>query len=253
LAGPLVRAETAKPNLDQAIDQVLKEQPYQWRQPLPEAREQNAFVRWTDSLLRSLRGFRDAVGRGWKRFVSWLRSLSGSQPEKKANTPPPAVSLQAVSWIVIVVLAGLLAALLLRSARLRAQRVDAPALPAGPVAIDLEDPSVLASQLPENEWIAMARDFMARGDYRMALRAWFLASLAFLASRELVAIARSKTNLDYLREVRRRARSVNGLETLFAGGIQSFESAWYGLHEVGDSEVDRFAANFERMRGLLPA
>jgi hypothetical protein len=98
---------------------------------------------------------------------------------------------------------------------------------------------------------------MARGDYRMALRAYFLASLAFLAARELLAIGRSKTNLDYLREVRRRARSVSGLDALFAGGVQSFESAWYGLHDVHDSDVQQFAANFEQMRSLagrtLPA
>jgi len=126
-----------------------------------------------------------------------------------------------------------------------------PPLPVGPVAIDLEDPAVLASQLPENEWIAMARGFIAKGDFRMALRAYFLASLAFLASRELLAIGRAKTNLDYLREVRRRARSVSGLDALFAGGIETFESAWYGLHDVGDSDVNRFASNFERMRGMV--
>jgi len=87
----------------------------------------------------------------------------------------------------------------------------------------------------------------------MALRAYFLANLAFLASREMVAIGRSKTNLDYLREVRRRARSVSGLEPLFAGGVRTFEGAWYGLHDVADTDVREFAANFERMRGLLPA
>ena len=100
-------------------------------------------------------------------------------------------------------------------------------------------------------FVALARDFTARGDYRMALRAYFLASLAFLASREMVAIGRSKTNLDYLREVRRRARSVAGLDVLFAGGIQTLEGAWYGLHDVANSDVDRFAANFESMRGLV--
>ena len=246
-------AEAPKPDLNHSIDQVLKEQPYQWRQPLPEATEQNAFVRWTDSLFQSMKSWFEALGRAWQRFLYWLRHLGGSQPVSKSNVAPPAVSLRAISWIVIVVLAGALVALLLRSKWTRGSRKDLASAPVGPAPIDLEDPSVLASQLPENEWIALARDFMARGDFRMALRAYFLANLAFLASREMVAIGRSKTNLDYLREVRRRARSVSGLEPLFAGGVRTFEGAWYGLHDVADTDVREFAANFERMRGLLPA
>jgi len=163
------------------------------------------------------------------------------------------LGLTAFSWIVIVVLAGALVALLMRAKLPRRNSSRVPAMPAGPAAIDLEDPSVLASQLPENEWIAMARDFVARGDHRMALRAYFLASLAFLASKELVVVGRSKTNLDYLREVRRRARSAAGLDGLFGHGIEAFESAWYGLHEVGVSDVSCFEENLERMRSLLPA
>lgn len=249
---PVLRAaEPPKEDLNHAIDQVLKEQPYQWREPLPAAREQNPFVRWTDNLFRSVRGLFVALKRGWLWFLNWLRNLSGAQPEKKSNTGPPAAGLRAISWIVIVVLAGALVALLMRSQWKRLRRRDIAPSPAGPVPIDLEDPSVLASQLPENEWIAMARDFMVRGDFRMALRAYFLASLAFLAARELLAIGRSKTNLDYVREVRRRARSLSGLEALFAGGVQAFESAWYGLHDVADSDVRQFAANFDRMRALV--
>jgi len=250
LAG-LVRAADAPRDLRQAVDQVLREQPYRWRQPLPAAKDQNAFVRWTDNLMAKIRGSIEAVKRGFRRFVDWLREWLGSRPESKGNAPPPIVTLRAVSWMVIVILAGALIALLMRTKLLSFGRGSVAPMPAGPMAIDLSDPSVLASQLPENEWIEMARDFLARGEFRMALRAYFLASLAFLAAREMLVVGRSKTNLDYLREVRRRARSVSGLEGLFAGGIRSFESAWYGLHEVGDSEVRGFAENFERMRGLV--
>jgi hypothetical protein len=250
---PAAKAELpgTGPDLNRAIDQVLRESPYQWRQPPAAPKEQNAFVRWTDNLFRSVRHSFAWVRRVWNDFVDWLRNHA--TPPKKSNAPPPVLGLTAFSWIVIVVLAGALVALLMRAKLPRRNSSRVPAMPAGPAAIDLEDPSVLASQLPENEWTAMARDFMARGDYRMALRAYFLASLAFLASRELVVVGRSKTNLDYLREVRRRARSAAGLDGLFARGIEAFESAWYGLHEVGVSDVSRFEENLERMRSLLPA
>jgi hypothetical protein len=81
-------AEAPKPDLNHSIDQVLKEQPYQWRQPLPEATEQNAFVRWTDSLFQSMKSWFEALGRAWQRFLYWLRHLGGSQPVSKSNVAP---------------------------------------------------------------------------------------------------------------------------------------------------------------------
>jgi hypothetical protein len=247
---PAVRAaEPAK--LNTAIDQVLSEPAFQWRQPEAAPKEQNAFVRWTDNLFKSIRNSLRGLRRLWSDFVDWLKGQT-PPPPKKGDVPPPAVSLRVLSWLVIVILAGALAALLIRAKRVPRSPDSAP-LPAPPLAIDLEDPSLLASQLPESEWLALARDFLARGDYRMALRAYFLASLAFLASKELVAIGRSKSNLDYLGEVRRRARSLRGLDALFAAEILTFESAWYGLHDVGDSEVRGFAETFERMRSMIPA
>jgi hypothetical protein len=247
---PAVRAES-KPDLNHALDQVLREPAYQWRQPLP-PEKQNAFVRWTDHLFESIGDSMRWLQRKWAEFVDWLRNQTPPAP-KKGNAPPPALGLRALSWIAIAILAGALVALLLRAKVSRSRAGEAVPVPAGPVAIDLEDPSVLASQLPEAEWIALARDYMARGDYRMALRAYFLGNLAFLASKEMVAIGRSKTNLDYLRELRRRSRAIRGLDGLFGAGIQAFESAWYGLHEVGGSDVAQFAENFERMRSLIPA
>jgi hypothetical protein len=243
-------AESPPSDLRQSIDQVLKEQPYQWREPLAPAKEQNAFVRWTDNLMARFRRSMQVVRRELARFIDWLRDLLGSRPEPKSNAAPPVLGLSVFAWLVILFLAGALVALLMHSKIFQGHRGKAEALPSGPPAIDLEDPALLANQLPEDEWIAMAQDFMSRGEFRMALRAWFLASLAFLASREMLVIAKAKTNKDYQREVRLRARTAAGVDSLFASGVLSFESAWYGLRTVSDSEVQGFAATFHNMRKL---
>lgn len=245
---PVARA--ADTPLRRAADQVLTEAPYQWREPLPEAKDQNAFVRWTDRLFAGVQSAWDWCDRQVNRFFRWLRDLFRSGGEPKPGDAPPTAALSLFAWLAIATLAGAVLVAAFRSRLLRRGPAKTGSLPAAPPPIDLEDPGVIASQLPESEWIAMARDLAARGDYRTALRAWFLASLAYLASREMLVVARSKTNLDYLSEVRRRSRSVAGLEPLFATAVRSFESAWYGLHEVDGSEVEGFAANFERMRSL---
>ena len=102
--------------------------------------------------------------------------------------------------------------------------------------------------MPEDEWLRLANEMLAKGDLRLALRAFYLATLAHLAAREIVSIARFKSNRDYETEVNRRARGATELRAAFADNVQSFDRAWYGLYEVTTDGVARFRSNFERIR-----
>ncbi|HWB58964.1 MAG TPA: DUF4129 domain-containing protein, partial [Chthoniobacteraceae bacterium] len=99
-----------------------------------------------------------------------------------------------------------------------------------------------------DEWMKMARDMMARGEFRLAIRALFLAMLSNLSLRELISIARYKSNRDYQRELRRRLGAQGDLPGLFGESVSIFEEAWYGDHVVTDETVGRFSANIERMK-----
>src|SRR5207302_1787870 len=59
---------------------------------------------------------------------------------------------------------------------------------------DLTREDVSAADRPEEEWVALARDFALRGDFRMAVRALYLATLACLARRQLIALHKGKSN-----------------------------------------------------------
>jgi hypothetical protein len=80
------------------------------------------------------------------------------------------------------------------------------------------------------------------------LRALFLANLSHLATRELIAIARFKSNRDYQRELHRRAHTLPVLITAFGDNVTAFERAWYGMHEVTPAALDEFTANLKRIR-----
>jgi len=112
----------------------------------------------------------------------------------------------------------------------------------------LADENVLASQLPEEEWLKLAREQADRGDLRLALRALYLAGLAHLAARELVSLARFKSNRDYQLEVTRRARAQLELRRAFEENVAEFDRVWYGLYTVSHEAYARFHANLERMR-----
>ena len=125
-----------------------------------------------------------------------------------------------------------------------------PAIASEPIppAPDITDENVHADQLPADGWTRLARELLERGEFRLALRAFFLASLSHLAARNLISIARFKSNRDYERELRRRGHSWPDLLSTFGENLLAFERIWYGLHNVNRDLVEQFAANVERMR-----
>jgi hypothetical protein len=89
---------------------------------------------------------------------------------------------------------------------------------------------------------------VSRGELRLALRAFYLASLAHLAQREFIRLERYKSNHDYDRELQRRARGNGVLLEAFDENLLAFERAWYGDHDVTPGMLDGFSQNMERIR-----
>jgi hypothetical protein len=122
---------------------------------------------------------------------------------------------------------------------------------AGAVPVRLEDEHVTPDRLPEDQWIEMAERCLLEQDYLLALRAFYLANLAWLGRREWIAIHAGKTNREYEGDLRRRARGLAEARGLFSQNIAAFERAWYGLHEVAADDVEMFRERNGRMKTLL--
>jgi len=245
--------------LSQSIDQVLQKREFAWRMPREEPVETEAPKSW---LARALLAFvemtRDAVkaaARGLLQALRWVgRMLLKLWPGALSNQPGLSrwssgllYSLQIVLLLLISFLAGVLAVLILRACR-RRRRPDV--LLAEPVALrpDLTDENVAADQLPEDGWLNMAREMMEQGNLLLALRAFYLASLAHLAAREMISIAIFKSNREYETELRRRARSLPEVQNAFSQNVAAFDRAWYGLHEVTRDALQEFQSNLARIR-----
>ena len=117
--------------------------------------------------------------------------------------------------------------------------------------VNLRDDHLLANQLPEDGWMALAEDCARQGDLRSALRALYLANLAWLGRGEWIAIHPGKTNREYELEVRRKARGFPEARALFAANIASFERAWYGMHEVTAGDLEMVRQRLQRMKALI--
>jgi hypothetical protein len=133
------------------------------------------------------------------------------------------------------------------------RRAGPPKAKARPVEarVDIRDETLTAAGLPRDRWLALARELMERQDFRHALRALYLAVLAQLGDHRRVAIARYKSNRDYLDELTRRAHAEPELLDLFTRCMLAFERAWYGMHPVAEAQLTRFMTDQERIAALV--
>ena len=99
----------------------------------------------------------------------------------------------------------------------------------------------------------LARELMERGELRLAMRAFYLASLARLAQQNLISLAKFKSNHDYQRELGRRGHSLPELLGLFAENVTVFDRTWYGRHEINATLLDQFAINVEHISKTIPS
>jgi hypothetical protein len=114
---------------------------------------------------------------------------------------------------------------------------------------DLASEHVSAEMLPEDGWLALASEKAALGEWRLALRAVYLGSLAHLARRDLVRLGSAKSNREYLAELRRRARAFPVVPEAFGHCSRRFERVWYGNHEATPQLLAEAHADLEAMKG----
>jgi hypothetical protein len=181
-----------------------------------------------------------------EQVIRWLlRRPMGSTPD---DSPAPAGAL-ADSVRILIVVAMVAGVAILAGLRFRRRNAALP-IPATRAAIDLADESLTADRLPEDEWQRLGEECLGRGEFRAALRAFYLGNLAFLNSRRLIALHPGKTNREYEREIRRRGRAVADGPPLLAHNIDEFERCWYGRHTADAGVVGSFRERLGRMKEL---
>jgi hypothetical protein len=242
------------PQLDRAIQDTIHQRKYTWRAPRNKANEPEVK---TDGgvISRFIERVRDMLGKWFKGFGSWLerllRKIFGGQSQT-APTPSTGYNwillLQFLLWVLVAAVLAGITLFLYRIVRDRRRR-DAiiASEPIQPLP-NLADENVGADQMPEDGWTKLARELLGRGDFRLALRAFYLASLANLAGRNLITLAKFKSNREYERELGRRGHAFPDLLSRFGQNVSIFDRSWYGLHEINGDQVTQFAANVERIK-----
>jgi len=252
---PAVVADSRPDALDDAIDRVLSQRRFAWRMPgetQPEPDNENgwlwATLRWLKEKTDSTLAWMDSWLEGLSEWLQKILPDKTASAGKKHNWTP-------VIKIIFYAVGGMLILLLLLAIgkRLGAHRSKRPETPgdAATDEVDLNDETVMADALPREGWLAMAREMATKGELRTALRAYYLAILSLLGDRGRIAVARYKSNRDYLGELSRRSHADPELLDLFARCMASFECAWYGMHLVTEDQLHQLISDQERISLLV--
>jgi len=240
---PLSEASVSAPELDQEITETLKNPKYAWRFPREEVDQTE------QSKSGFITGFFERVRHWFSSIAEWLRKLLKSKSTQTSTSTAGSTSLVHAYLFVLIAAAAVGAGLLLyRVLRNRASKQTATAATPIQPSPDVADENVGAEQLPEDGWIALGRELLQRGELRLAMRAFYLASLAHLAGRNLIGLARFKSNRDYSRELERRAHAFPELPGLFSDNVSVFDRIWYGMHEIDSDLVNQFLARVETIK-----
>ena len=238
--------------LDEAIAEAMTRREFTWRlpreRPIREADEAPGLFRtvleWTGSVIMKVR---EILSRLFDQIQTWWKRLSPQdRPVGKSSGSDWRTPVQALLLALLCVAACLGAVFLWRLWK-RRKRTAAATVEEIAGAPDLTKDDLRPDLLPVDRWMSMAKQFIAEGSPRLAMRAVYLATLAHLAEKGMVLLAQYKSNRDYESELKRRAREHKELISSFSANVRSFDRAWYGMYAVNQVDMDRFSSNHERI------
>jgi hypothetical protein len=203
----------------------------------------------TDRVLNALKSGLKMLGKAIAKILEFLFG-----PLLKAPIPgagkAPARSLNGSLYALIVLAAGLALWFLWRARHKRKSAARRPPASVA-VAVQLEDESLTADRLPETEWLELGESYLIQDNPRFALRAFYLASLAWMGQNGWIALHVAKTDREYERELQRKARAFPAAREPFAANVLAFERAWYGRHTVVADDVAEFRNRVAGMKRIL--
>lgn len=114
--------------------------------------------------------------------------------------------------------------------------------------------AVLEEDEPErtlDEWLAEADALAAKGLYREAVRALYLACLLRFDEHRVARFIRGETNWEHLARIQMSERRPEGLD--FRPATQAFDRIWYGKRVRGMEDVEQFRAWYTEITAALAA
>jgi hypothetical protein len=234
--------------LDEDIGQTLRDAKFAWRIPRQKAEtEGNVVFGFIRGALEEMEEWIEKVAEWVGDVLEWIFEWLPKPKEPRFGSGPGSGVGDMMQWILYItagILAGVIAVMILK--RIRKRPTVESVVQARPMVADLTREDLAADAFPEEEWITLADQLLKDGEYRLAVRALYLALLAHLSAKELIRLAAYKSDREYDRELARRAAS--GVLLAFRGSMTLFQSTWYGRHAASGHTVEEFQQHLRTIR-----
>ncbi|PIE90272.1 MAG: hypothetical protein CR997_06695 [Acidobacteria bacterium] len=226
--------------LNREIEAVLAQREYDWKRPKMKLENEDSFFA---SLAKTTRIKLRQLGK-W--LEKWMRKLLRKKPNASDHDSPSILGGRNVAYVLLITVTVLLCFLVVFLIRRQGAKMEPE--PRTVSAPDLNREELVASDLPEDEWFKMANEMVEKGEYRLAVRAYFLSTLSLLNEKEIIRVEMFKSNYEYGLELSRREHVHPHLPSPFFANVALFEKVWYGMYDVSQGLLKQFLDNYRRIR-----
>lgn len=112
------------------------------------------------------------------------------------------------------------------------------------VQINLDEQA--PSEIPLSELQRLLQEALSKGDYRGAIRIYFIFIIRDLSQKNWIQWEKDKTNFQYLREMNGKSEY-----NLFNQSVGYFEIIWYGKREIDQPTFEKIKPEFTRLLDKL--
>lgn len=191
----------------------------------------------------------------WERAVGdidYSKDLKRAKPKKKKEGEPKEkrdISFnlgfsKSFATVLLVVIGTALLVLLLRLTLGTQAKARNKKIKATQEAISLEE---IEENLTANDPTNLIDQAIQNGNYRLALRLYYLKIIRELSLTGAIEWKKDKTNGDYLRELKK-----NQLRSPFRSVTIAFERIWYGNRLLDREEFMRIQPEFDHLLNTIP-
>ncbi len=223
-------------------------QPYQWNE-YKRSKKDNIFLKSINDLSKNIK---EQISKYFKKistfFSDLMKKLFGSKKRThQQNIDPDKSIFKTIMnfslWTILGVVAIILIIVIAKIFKYYSNREDVNKMNNNVSLlekVDLEEESISADKLKVNEWLELALKLEALKKYRLALRAYYLSVILILSNKELVIIKKSKTDYEYLRDLKNKKHVAQEFIEPFENCITFFQKYWYGDYECGKEQLEEF-------------
>lgn len=156
------------------------------------------------------------------------------EPESSSfSLPINSDFLKVIFYILVIGIIALILFLILKNLKFKSKtKIVKAALP---------DVAESVTDIKELEIDRLLREALSTGNYRLAIRIYFLGLLKKLDEDGIILWKKDKTNRDYLSELFLKARYFEEVKVL----TLAYEQVWYGDHALSPQMYDQIIASFK--------